>query len=147
MPDEVTVAQAAIFGPFLAMAVLTLAVWVLLYVRRIRYMVSEGIAPQKLATPEKIIATLPDSVNSPANNFKNLFELPVLFYAMALYLYVTASVDFIYVTAAWIFVVFRALHSLVHCTTNHVMTRFRLYVLAALALWFIVARAVIQLVV
>jgi len=141
-----TTAQAAIFGPFFAMTLLTLAVWVLLYVRRVRYMVSEKIHPQKVASPEKLVAIIPESVNSPANNFKNLCELPVLFYAMCLYLYVTGGVDAIYLGAAWLFVAFRVLHSVVHCTTNHVMTRFRLYAVGALALWFIVVRALLQFV-
>lgn len=139
-------AQEAIFGPFFAIALLTLAVWVLLYVRRIRYMLSEKIHPQKVASPEKLAAIVPESVNSPANNFKNLCELPVLFYAMCLYVYVTGSVDAIYLGAAWVFVAFRILHSVVHCTTNHVMTRFRLYFVGALALWFIVVRALLQFV-
>ena len=141
-----TTTQAAIFGPFFAMAVLTLAVWILLYVRRVRFMVAERIDPQKVASPEKLVAIIPESVNSPANNFKNLFELPVLFYAMCLYLFATGSVDTIYLAAAWVFVAFRVLHSIVHCTTNHVMTRFRLYITGALALWFIVVRALLQLV-
>lgn len=139
-----TTAQTAIFAPFFAMAMLTMAVWVLLYARRIRYMLSERIDPQQVASPEKLVALIPESVNSPANNLRNLFELPVLFYAMCLYLYVTGSVDTIYLAAAWVFAVFRVLHSVVHCTTNHVMTRFRLYFTGALALWFIVGRALLQ---
>ena len=65
---------------------------------------------------------------------------------MCLYLFATGSVDTIYLAAAWVFVAFRVLHSIVHCTTNHVMTRFRLYITGALALWFIVVRALLQLV-
>ena len=34
---------------------------------------------------------LPEEVNYPAYNLKNLFELPVLFYALCLYFYVTAT--------------------------------------------------------
>jgi len=39
------------------------------------------------------------------------------------------------------FVIFRALHSVVHCTFNLVMLRFYLYLIAALAAWFMVVRA------
>lgn len=139
--------QAAIFGPFLALMVLTLAVWIALYVTRIRYLVNARINPQNVASRKEADAVIPDDVNKAANNFKNLCELPVLFYALCLYLYVTTGVDLAYVIAAWTFVAFRALHSLVQCTSNHVMTRFRLYMIASLALWFMVVRAVIQVIV
>lgn len=128
------------------MMVLTLIVWTLMYVRRIRFMLSAGINPQKLTTREKLIDIVPEEVNYPANNLKNLFELPVLFYALCVYFYATSSVDMIVITTAWAFVVFRALHSLVHCTINHVMTRFRLYLVSALALWFLLVLAAFRLI-
>jgi hypothetical protein len=43
--------------------------------------------------------------------------------------------------AAWVFAIFRVLHSVVHCTFNLVMLRFYLYLVSALALWFMLARA------
>jgi hypothetical protein len=45
------------------------------------------------------------------------------------------------VAAGWVFVLFRALHSLVHCTINVVMVRFYLYLVATIAVWFIALRA------
>jgi hypothetical protein len=47
----------------------------------------------------------------------------------------------VYVNAAWVFVVFRALHSAVHCTFNLIMLRFYLYLFSTLAVWFIAIRA------
>jgi hypothetical protein len=38
----------------------------------------------------------------------------VIFYALALYLFVTSQVDAAYLPAAWIVVAFRALHSAVY---------------------------------
>ncbi|MDA7946560.1 MAG: hypothetical protein MPJ78_03695 [Hyphomicrobiaceae bacterium] len=46
--------------------------------------------------------------------------------------------------AAWIFVLFRILHSAVHCTINVALLRFGLYLVATLSLWFIVVRAALQ---
>ena len=65
----------------------------------------------------------------------------MLFYAICLYLYAAGKVDGAYVAAGWVFFVFRVLHSLVHCTFNHVMTRFSVYLVASVALWFMVLRA------
>src|SRR5215208_82955 len=134
-------AQTAIFGPFFATMLLTLLVWVYMYIRRISFVTKDNISPKDLAVPGALARLSPAAVSNPSDNLKNLFEIPVLFYALALYLFVTGQVDAIYVTAAWIFVAFRALHSAVHCTFNLVMLRFYLYLIAPLAVWFMVARA------
>ena len=80
-------------------------------------------------------------MSNPSDNLKNLFEIPVLFYALALYLFVTSQVNVTYVSAAWIFVAFRVAHSAVHCTSNLMMLRFYLYVIATLAMWFMIVLA------
>jgi len=57
------------------------------------------------------------------------------------YLFITKQVDTVYVNAAWIFVVFRALHSVVHCIFNLIILRFYLYLFGTLAVWFIAIRS------
>jgi len=136
--------QAAIFGPFFATMFLTLVVWVYMYIRRIRFITRRGVSSQDLAMPGALAQISPPAVSNPSDNLKNLFEIPVLFYALALYLFVTKQVDVPYLDAAWVFVVFRALHSGVHCTFNLVILRFYLYLIATLALWFIAIRAAIN---
>ena len=135
--------QTAIFGPFFATMLLTLLVWMYMYVRRIHFLTRNEISAVDMAVPGALAAISPAAVSNPSDNLKNLFEIPVLFYALALYLFVTHQVDATYVNAAWIFFAFRALHSAVHCTFNLVMLRFYLYLIAALALWFMFARAVL----
>lgn len=133
--------QATIFGPFFAQMFLTLVVWVHMYVRRISFLQSSKISPNELAIPGVLARLAPPAVSYPSDNLKNLFEMPVLFYAMILYLFTTRQVDGTYLAAAWVFVAFRVLHSAVHCTINIVMLRFYLYLASTLALWFIVFRA------
>jgi hypothetical protein len=58
-----------------------------------------------------------------------------------MYLFSTKQVDGTYTSAAWIFVIFRTLHSGVRCTFNLVVLRFYLYLAATLAVWFIAIRA------
>ena len=132
--------QQAIFGPFFATIFLTLVVWVYMYIRRIRFITSNTFSAQEL-TPSAFAQLSPPEVANPSDNLKNLFEIPVLFYALVLYLFVTQQVDTVYVNAAWVFVVFRALHSAVHCTFNLIMLRFYLYLISTLAVWFIAIRA------
>ena len=134
-------AQSAIFGPFFAMMFLTMAVWIYMYVRRIAFITGNKINSQDLAVPGELARLSPASVSNPSDNLKNLFEVPILFYALALYLFVTGQVDAAYVYAGWVFAAFRALHSAVHCTFNLVLLRFWLYAVSTVALWFIVIRA------
>ena len=134
----------AILLPFFGMMLLTAIVWAYMYPRRIGYIVSNRIRPQDLTTPERAATLLPESVEYPAKNLRNLLELPVLFYVLCLYLYVAQSADTIYVAAAWLFLVLRAAHSVIHCTVNRVKMRFYVYFASALVLWFMVGRAALS---
>jgi len=136
--------QSAIFAPFFAMMFLTVVVWVYMYARRIPFINSLRLSPRDLAKPGELARLSPPAVSNPSDNLKNLFEIPVLFYALVLFLFVTNGVDTVYVAAAWVFVAFRAAHSVVHCTFNHVMLRFSLYLVAALAVWFMLGRAALD---
>jgi hypothetical protein len=133
--------QNAIFGPFFATMLLTLFVWVYMYIRRISFIRSQKLRLQELTTPGMLAQISPAGISNPSDNFRNLFEIPVLFYALVLYLFMTKQVDAMYVNAAWIFVIFRTLHSIVHCTFNLIILRFYLYLFATLAVWLIAIRA------
>jgi len=135
------VSQSAIFGPMFATLLLTFVVWVYMYVRRIRFIRANPVLAQDLSVPGRLAAISPPDVSNPSDNLKNLFEIPVLFYALVIYLFVTEQVDAVYVGAAWVFAVFRMVHSAVHCTVNIVMLRFYLYLISTLAVWFMAARA------
>jgi hypothetical protein len=136
--------QAVIFQPFVATMVLTLVVWLYMYGRRLPFIFSSGLDSKQM-TPLELARRSPPGVSNPSDNLKNLFELPTIFYAVVLYLYVTQQVDEAYVTAAWVFFAFRVLHSVVHCTFNFIPLRFLLYAVSAGALWFMVGRAFIGL--
>jgi hypothetical protein len=129
-----------IFQPFVATMLLTLVVWLYMYARRIPFILRSKLEPSQL-TPLELARLSPAAVANPSDNLKNLFELPTIFYALVLYLYVADMVDGLYLGAAWTFFVFRVLHSAVHCTFNLVPLRFWLYAISALALWFMVLRA------
>ena len=139
-----TMSQSVIFGPVFAMVFLTFIVWVYMYIRRISFINRNSISPKDLAVPGALAELSPPEVSNPSDNFRNLFEIPVLFYALALYLFVTSQVDATHVAAAWVFAVFRVFHSAVHCTINIVMLRFYLYLISTLTVWFIAARALLH---
>ena len=119
---------------------LSFCVWVYMYIRRLGYIFGRQIDAQAIASPEQLNALLPEAVNRPSNNLKNLFELPVLFYALCALLLATQKADGLYVQLAWIYVALRTLHSLVHCTVNLVLPRFALYMASSVVLWGMLGR-------
>ena len=133
----------AIFLPMLSTMALTAVVWCYMYARRIPAMQAARIRVQTYTTPDTIDRHLAEDVNYPAYNLKNLCELPTVFYALCIYLFVSGNVDSIYLVLAWAFFAFRVLHSAVHCTANIVMLRFALYAAASLALWAMLLRALV----
>lgn len=122
-----------IFLPALAMVALTFAVWVRMYVVRIGQMRRERIHPQSIAMSAQVAQRLSDTRAS--DNFRNLFELPVLFYAALIAAAATGQVGSPVLGLAWSFVALRVAHSVIQCGYNKVMHRFWVYIAGALVLW------------
>ena len=125
--------------PLLAMIFLTFAVWVHMYVTRLSEIKRKSIDSQSLATRVECQALLTNSA-AQADNLKNLFELPVLFYVAVLLDLELMIQDQIMVQLAWGYVALRYVHSLVHCTYNRVMHRFVAYAASCLVLMLLWAR-------
>lgn len=71
------------------MMLLTLLGRAYMYVRRIGFITRDNIRPQDLAAPGELAQLSPTAVSNPSDNLKDLFEVPVRFYALALYLFIT----------------------------------------------------------
>ena len=125
----------AIFLPAVAMAALTFVVWLRMYVTRIGQMKRERIHPQSVATSAQATAKLTDS--RAADNFRNLFELPVLFYLAIVVAAQAGLVTTTVLVLAWLFVILRIAHSWIQCTYNKVMQRFYVYCAGGFALWLL----------
>ncbi len=115
----------------LALVLLTFAVGVRLLVCRVQEMREKRVHPQTVATSLQMVARL-ENVQA-ADNFRNLFETPVLFYVLATIALAMAYTPLWLVIGAWLYVALRVLHSLIQCTYNKVMHRFRVF-LASFAL-------------
>jgi hypothetical protein len=138
--EGLEVNQLAIFGPFLSLILLTWIVWAYMYAKRIPFIRSLGLQPNEV-TPAALATRSPPAVSNPSDNLKNLFEVPVIFYAFALYLFVSEQVDNLYVFGSWLYVLLRVCHSAVHCTVNVVMLRFVLYAISCAILLLMTVRA------
>jgi hypothetical protein len=131
--------------PLVIQAALTFIVLIRMYHTRIAEIRRKKLDPQAFATRAAAASAIRDSAAS-ADNFSNLFETPVLFYTAILLTLILMLQDPVIVALAWMYVIFRALHSFVHTTYNTVVHRFYLYLMSCLALlgiwirlgWYIV---------
>jgi hypothetical protein len=82
-----------------------------------------------------------------SNNFKNQFEIPVLFYAAVLFALYFKQSDGVMIGLAWIFAVSRVLHAGVHLGSNVVMWRGAFYLIgvaALAAMWVVLGTSVMM---
>lgn len=122
--------------PLFAMVVLTAVVGVLTAFNRIRSAKTGEVDPRYF----RLMANYPisDRVAKYGRNFDNLFEVPVLFYAVGVLAIAVNSVNGLMVTLAWVFVGLRVLHTLIHLTYNHPLHRFAPFFLSfvcVLVMW------------
>src|SRR5690242_10109975 len=106
-------ATPAVLWPVFAMAALTFAVLFRLMVTRIGFLKTNRIHPQRVATAAQMTALVPDS--RAADNLRNLFEMPVLFYLAMLIAFLTRQVQTSVLALAWLYVGTRIVHSTIHC--------------------------------
>ncbi|MGH8119688.1 MAG: MAPEG family protein, partial [Gammaproteobacteria bacterium] len=81
---------------------------------------------------------VPEYLAKVNNNYNNLLELPILFYALTALLLITVNVEPAQVILAWIFTGSRLVHTYIHTTYNNVRHRLRAFSLGAgalLAMW------------
>ncbi len=67
-------------------------------------------------------------------NYQNQFELPVLFYLLAVLSIITRHADLFFVLMAWVFVALRVIHAIVHLTNNKLAFRGGFFIASAIVL-------------
>jgi hypothetical protein len=84
----------------------------------------------------------PPAITQVANCFNNQFQLPLLFYVLAILALVLHKADLLFVILSWVFVISRIVHAGIHITSNNVSHRFAAYtvgLLVLLLMWAIFA--------
>lgn len=130
--------QDLIFFPMAALAALTFIVLGFIPQRRFRAVGQGLVGPQDFALGESV--RVPGHVSIPNRNYMNLLELPVLFYVAGLMYYVAGRLDQAALIVAWTYVALRAVHSLIHLTSNHILQRLSAFALSnfvLLAFWIL----------
>ena len=134
-----------IFVPVLLQVLLTLSLYLALNVAKSRAARRGQVDEARRALHED---AWPDHVRQINNNIRNQFEVPVLFYVLVFMLWALQAAGPMAQGAAWLFVLSRVWHAVVHTGSNRVPLRRRIFmfgcgmvfVLAALAGWALLAR-------
>ncbi|MEL0027350.1 MAG: MAPEG family protein [Perlucidibaca sp.] len=124
--------HSAFHLPMLALVALTLLVWVLAALRRVREISARRLPLQSLARARDVAMALEDG--QVMDNFNNLLQMPVLFYAACLALAQTGNASPALLAVAWIYVLLRVVHSAIQITVNRVRHRFYAWMASGLAL-------------
>lgn len=128
-----TLPQWAILLPPTVLAFLTGFVWLRLGSDRLGELRSRRIHPQQVANSRQMAETM-QNIRS-ADHFRNLFEVPVLFYVLCGFLAVTQITNMFLLACAWGYVILRGVHTYIHLTHNTVIRRFQVFVASTIVLY------------
>jgi len=123
----------AILWPTFALVALVFAVWFCLFVQRMKHIRSNPPRREDFATGDAAMRYF-EPVEMPANNLRNLFEMPVLYFALVPLLMLTHHAGHIQVLLAWVYVILRAIHSFIHIGPKKIQPRFMVYLASCAAL-------------
>ncbi|MES2056337.1 MAG: MAPEG family protein [Pseudomonadota bacterium] len=127
----------AILWPTFALVTLVVVVWFTMVVQRLGHIKRNPPSARDFADGESALRYF-RPVEMPTHNFANLFEMPVLFFALIPLLMITHQANHIQVILAWAYVVLRAIHSFIHIGPKKVRPRFMVYLLSCavlMAMW------------
>ncbi|MDB5365372.1 MAG: hypothetical protein JWM77_1299 [Rhodospirillales bacterium] len=128
--------KIALVWPAAALALLTFITLVVVGLRRSNAVKSGKLPVDYFRTYQG--AEPPDDAVQAARHYENLFELPVLFYALVAILIAIPFFDVVLLALGWAFVLMRYAHATVHLGSNNVRLRFRTFTAGAallLAMW------------
>ena len=125
--------EYAILLPPTVLAFLTGFVWLKLGSDRLGELRARRIHPQQVASSKQMSELLQNTQS--ADHFRNLFEAPVLFYALCGFLAITKLTTLFLLACAWGYVALRMLHTYIHLTHNKVVRRFQAFVASTIVLY------------
>ncbi len=131
--------QSAIFFPALVQALLSIGLLFLLGPARARSMraLKQAIGDKDVALGQNAWS---EEATKIANNYKNQYEVPVLFFAVVVFAVIYRQADGLMTGLAWVFAVSRLVHAAIHVGSNVVMwraTAFLVGVATLLAMWLL----------
>ena len=129
-----------ILAPMLGMITLTGLMVVVLYATRAPLIIKFWGNAQGARHSEDLRPQLPYRLRYVTDNYNHLFEQPVLFYAVVVYIFLSNHSDSLHVQLAWGYVGLRVIHSIIHLTSNNVSWRATVFGLSSLCLVAMIIR-------
>ena len=113
--------------PLLAMVLLTLLVTF-----RLLFIGSYLVATKKdhIKQIRNMDGEFPKYALSARDHFRNMFEIPILFYLLCILLIIKNEYDQIDIYLAWGFVLFRLIHSLIRIPNRNVLYRYSAFIVS-----------------
>ena len=129
-----------ILYPIFALVALTLGIGIRLGVLRFAAVRRGDLTPRFYELNRG--GKMPDYLAKVSQNYDTLLELPILFYLLAVCLFITDKVDMVQLLLAWLFIASRYAHSYIHITDNKLRPRMRAFLLGVLLVivmwvWFL----------
>jgi len=116
-----------ILMPVFALILLTVGVAIRLFTLNV-------MASRNLELPKGYFRTyqgdVPEIIRAARDHYKNLFEMPVLFYLLMALIYASGKVYLIDIVFAWTYVSSRYVHSFIRGTTNRVSYRYKVFLIS-----------------
>jgi hypothetical protein len=114
--------QVAILYPVFVQVLLVVVVGALLATARAR---AVKTMDRQRGNPDLAMGRVqwPDDATKRANNYRNQFEVPLLFYAVVAFALMTKGADTLMIVLAWVFVLSRIVHAAIHVGPNKVRWR------------------------
>ena len=132
--------------PALALVLWTFVMWLWMYATRIPAIRGMRMKLDPTRPRGEQMAELPPEVRWKADNYNHLFEMPTVFYAVALSLAVLGVDSALEVGLAWAYVALRVVHSLVQSLINKIELRFAVFALSSLVLMALSILAMLRVV-
>jgi hypothetical protein len=123
------VSQVDIMYPVFVQVLLTIMVYAMLITARARAL--RTMEPRRGDVAMGRVAW-PDDATKRANNQRNQFEVPVLFYAVVGFALILKGADTLMIALAWLFVLTRMIHAAIHIGPNKIRWRLPAFALGLL---------------
>jgi hypothetical protein len=120
--------------PVVALVAWTFVMWGWMYATRIPAIRRARMQLDPTVPRGEQMASLPPEVRWKADNYNHLFEMPTLFYAIAIVLHELGHDQGVPLVLAWVYVGMRVVHSVFQATKNVIEVRFSLFLLSSLVL-------------
>lgn len=124
-----------VLAPVFALVFLIFAVMLGMFRVRTKAVMTKEVRVSQIALGQD---AWPKKATQISNTYMNLFEMPVLFFALIAFALPLRQADLVIVLLSWVYVALRYLHAGVYATSNDMRYRFGFFAASAmvlLAMW------------